>query len=610
MTASPNPLDSLAAANHEAERAVIAGLCRLAPDDAAKTVLNLGITTGLFDNPPAREAFVAIAALCADGIQPDPATLTNATSLAARIEYETSMEAHASAANLPVYVRLLKDCHCERQAQAARQRLAKAAAAGAPEHELQAILESIRQIGHAESGKGRFVDVGELCSLPPTESWLVKGYLTTDSLTVLFGDPGCGKSFLAIDIAGHVACGLPWRGCSVKPGKVLYIAGEGKNGLAKRFRAWFKRHGETPRNIQICTTPIALTDPVGIAALVAEIQAMPEAPTLIVIDTVNRNFGPGDENATADMTRAVAGLDAIRNATGAALLGLHHSGHGDKSRGRGSSVLRASVDVEFAVEKFDRTVQVRCTKAKDFDPPAPLAWTLEKQPLPWADEDGTPMDSAVLEASTLASTRASTNCLLTRPMRVALDALDAAISQGDDDSAMIGDWKKAAIDAGLTQSESRQGKHAAFQRAVDALVDAGKVTVDGNRCRLSDRKHVNKPSTNRQHVDAVDAVDAGQGGCQPSTTSTHPYRGVDVLTLTPSPTVGEISQPPVAPSLGKPRPMACTWSGLGRLITKCDDPEPNEDQTGCANCGASKPAPGASLNGPHISQIIPDEGLI
>lgn len=50
--------------------------------------------------------------------------------------------------------------------------------------------------------------------------------------------------------------------------------------------------------------------------------------------------------------------------------------------------------------------------------------------------------------------------------------------------------------------------------------------------------------------------------------------------------------PPAAPSLGKPRPMACTWNGLGRLVTKCDDPEPNEDQTGCANCGASKPIAG------------------
>lgn len=541
--AKPNPLDALAAVavNREAERAVIAALVRK-PD--GKKILDLGITPELFAMDATREAFNAIRALILDDIQPDAATLRGAICDASLIEVETSLQEHVSSANLPVYVRLLKDCHRERQAQAARARLMKAAAAGAPDHELQAILESIRQIGQGEPGKGRFLDVGELCELPPTENWLMKGYLTLDSLTVLFGDPGCGKSFLAIDIACHVATGTPWRGCPVKPGKVLYIAGEGRNGLSKRFRAWFERHGEQPRNIQICTMPIALTDPAGIAALVAEIQSMPEQPALIVVDTINRNFGPGDENATADMTKAVAGLDAIRNATGAAILAAHHSGHGDKTRGRGSSVLRASVDVEYAVEKFDRTVQIRCTKAKDFDHPAPLAWTLEKQTLPWADEDGTPLDSAVLEASTLASTNASTSRLLTRPIRVALDALGTAISQGDDgESALIGDWKKAALDAGLTQSESRQGKHAAFQRAVDALVDAGKVAVEGNRCRLAERQHVNKPSTNRQHVDVVDA---GQGGCQPSTTSTHPYRGVDVLTLTPSPTVGEMIPPPAA----------------------------------------------------------------
>lgn len=515
--------------NHEAERAVIAGLCRLAPDEAARTIIKLSIATDLFDHPPAREAFAAIAARCADGIQPNPATLSNALSLAARIEYETSMSEHASAANLPVYVNLLKSCCRERQLQAARARLAKAAFAGAPEHELAAILESIRKVEQGDAAKSRFVDVGELCLLPPTENWLVKGYFALDSLTVLFGDPGCGKSFLAIDLACHVATGTPWRGCPVKAGKVLYIAGEGRNGLAKRFKAWFERYDKPPRNIQICTSPIALTDPAGIAALVADIQAMPEPPVLIVLDTVNRNFGPGDENATADMTKAVAGLDAIRNATGAALLGLHHSGHADKGRGRGSSVLRASVDVEYAVEKFDRTVQVRCTKAKDFDTPAPLAWTLEKQSLPWADEDGSPLDSAVL-VSTEASTTASTRGLLTRPQRVAMEALDTAIERhGDGESVLIADWKRVALDAGLTKSKSRQGKHAAFQRAVDSLVDAGRVTVQENHCYPSTRQQT---STKRQQVDDVDA---GNRAVNTSTSSTHPYRGVDVLTLDAKP---------------------------------------------------------------------------
>ena len=36
-------------------------------------------------------------------------------------------------------------------------------------------------------------------------------------------------------------------------------------------------------------------------------------------------------------------------------------------------------------------------------------------------------------------------------------------------------------------------------------------------------------------------------------------------------------------------PLICTWNDIGRLITKCDAPEPNADGTGCANCGELNP---------------------
>ena len=137
-----NPLDGQAV-NPEAERAVIAALFRN-PD--GREIIRLGITPDLFALDATREAFRAIIALAADGILPDAATISRAVSPATKIEIETSLQAHVSAANLPVYVKLLKNCHRERQVQAARERLAKAAAAGAPEHELQAILESIKQI--------------------------------------------------------------------------------------------------------------------------------------------------------------------------------------------------------------------------------------------------------------------------------------------------------------------------------------------------------------------------------------------------------------------------------------------------------------------------------
>jgi len=76
-------------------------------------------------------------------------------------------------------------------------------------------------------------------SLKLTEiKWIVDDYIESDSLAQVFGDPGGGKSFVAIDIACCVATGSAWHGHQVKQGAVFYIAGEGHNGLARRFKAW------------------------------------------------------------------------------------------------------------------------------------------------------------------------------------------------------------------------------------------------------------------------------------------------------------------------------------------------------------------------------------
>lgn len=521
----PNPINAAVrlTVNREAERAYLACLMRN-PD--IRLILDNQIQPDHFHGKEAREAFGVIRSFLVDGTPPDAATLSGVLSPATKIELETSLSANASAANPHVYASLLKDAKAARDEEQARAWLVEAIKKGRPPHELRAIVEGIEQATRGEPGKTRFSEVNDLCGLPATENWLIKGYVALDSLSVAFGDPGCGKSFLAIDMACHVATGRAWRGQPVKQGKVLYIAGEGKNGLSKRFKAWFERHGETPRNIAVCTNPIQLVDAGGIASLVAEIRAMPSQPVLIVIDTINRNFGPGDENSTPDMTKAVSGLDALRTATGAAILGIHHTGHGDKSRGRGSIVLNASVDMEYRITKTDRTVQAVNTKTKDSDTPPPLAWILEKQVLPWADDDGTPMDSAVL-ASTEASTEASTRGLLTRPQRLTFLALDTAIERhGDERSVLIADWRRVALEAGITNSESRQGKHAAFQRAVDALVDARLVAQTGNRYSHVNTSTRQQTSTCRQHVDNVDA---GNMAVNSVNMSTHPLRGVDVV---------------------------------------------------------------------------------
>lgn len=257
-----------------------------------------------------------------------------------------------------------------------------------------------------------FTWLSDFCVQPPATSWLVRDYLELDSLAALFGDSEAGKSFLAIDLACHIAHGLPWRGHAVKQGVVLYIAGEGQNGLRRRFLAWHERHGLTPgKQAAVRTVPTALCEVAAVQALIGLIRDLVaqigEQPVFIVLDTLNRNFGNGNENDTRDMTAFVAGLDALRCATGACVAVIHHCGHADKTRMRAAISLHNAVDAEYlVVREGDREnlasliTTMKNTKTKEGLTPPPLSWRWEQQPLPWADLDDqgfvVPQNSAVL----------------------------------------------------------------------------------------------------------------------------------------------------------------------------------------------------------------------
>lgn len=252
--------------------------------------------------------------------------------------------------------------------------------------------------------KSRFVRLSEMGDRPPAIDWLIKGYLVSDTTAQLFGDPGCGKSFIALDMALSIATGQDWRGHATKGSPVFYIAGEGLQGLQRRKEAWLRYHEVTDRSAPFWLSKgaTALSDPGQLAALIADIDAAIAGsglPSLMVIDTVARNFGGGDENSTQDMSAFIVALDTLRERYRCCILLVHHTGHADKTRARGSIALLGSLDAEYRIEKTgldEKTIQMVSTRQKDNDDPPNLAWTLTRYDLPWADEDGQPLNSAVL----------------------------------------------------------------------------------------------------------------------------------------------------------------------------------------------------------------------
>lgn len=200
-------------------------------------------------------------------------------------------------------------------------------------------------------------------------NWLVEDFLEKESVTMLFGEPGTYKSFLAMDLAFCVGAGIDWNGRLVAKGKVIYLAGEGFSGIQKRFRALEDKYGRSQKDVFISSKSAELIDFSSVDEVLNAIDNLATKPVLIIIDTMHRNFGSGDESSSRDFGVFMKHLDSIKNHTKATILFIHHPGHGGKGHGRGSSAIRASLDAEYQLKKQGDGVELVCNKMKEFKEP-------------------------------------------------------------------------------------------------------------------------------------------------------------------------------------------------------------------------------------------------
>ena len=212
----------------------------------------------------------------------------------------------------------------------------------------------------------------QLKEMPPIE-WLVEDLLTRHGFSVMYGQPGCGKTFLALDIALCVASGRPFHGMKTIKGNVLYIVGEGIGGIGKRTNAWSNHNQVHEDNVSIFVLPTAVnfSKAEEIEMLLATIEELEQKHgkfSLVVVDTVARSMLGADENSATDMGKFVKSCDTVKEHCGCALLAIHHSGK-DSSKGmRGSSALMGAVDTSIRVKKSGEQITLNMDKQKDAEP--------------------------------------------------------------------------------------------------------------------------------------------------------------------------------------------------------------------------------------------------
>lgn len=331
-------------------------------------------------------------------------------------------------------------------------------------------------------------------------NYLIKGWLDRDATSVVYGESNVGKSFFALDLAMHVATGgWDWHGTRSGGGGVLYIAGEGGNGIKNRIAAIRSSNPELMQAAQdggflLLSTALDLCTSGDAEQLLKVLGDEHWAPSLIIVDTLARSMGGGDENTAKDMSAFIRNIDALRGEDGAHVMVIHHSGKDTSKGARGSGALRAAVDTEIEITRDGPVIMAESRKQRDKATGAVFAYTLQSVVL-GTDEDGDDVTSAVVQATEAPAKRAPK---LTGQALIAMQAFGDALADhgvtktgeafpSNRQCVSLENWREYCDRHSLSSGNGDSASRVAFHRAWKNLQEKQIVRVlDGFAWRCAD----------------------------------------------------------------------------------------------------------------------------
>jgi len=340
------------------------------------------------------------------------------------------------------YAKLIADAARRRRLIAAAGQINAIALNGAkdPIAEAQAILAEMEQETQREDdprliigAKGKKVlrsdSLEDVLNYPDPE-YLIAKILEVATVSLLYGESGTGKTFIALAIALAIAFGRDWLGRPVKQGRVLYFYEEGKLGLKKRVKAWLTYYGMStlPSTIRFVTVPTHLI--ADRQYILNAIEEQAEAPVLVIVDTFSNCSSGVSQNHQEEVYPILAVGHEIAKAYGSHFMFIHH----DNKNGEynGSKAFRNHVDSMLLVEKgnTDGSISLCSKKARDEEPFADIALQLLRVEL---DED--------LSSCVVVTSDAKTGAVLPRGQYQALELLN------ESGTLPSGKWQKACESA-------------------------------------------------------------------------------------------------------------------------------------------------------------------
>ncbi|MBB4192775.1 AAA family ATPase [Rhizobium aethiopicum] len=318
---------------------------------------------------------------------------------------------------------------------------------------------------------------------------ILKGWLGVGEFTTISGLPGTGKSVVTTDLACHIAAGMEWHGQKVRQGLVIYVAAERKKLTERRMMAFRKHHNVKDVPLLVVGGMLDFTrdtkDADDIIAVIREAETITGHKCVwVIVDTLTRVFGAGDQNASKDMVKFVRSCDHILTETGAHVTAIHHSAWSGE-RGKGAIDLDGAVDASFMVKKDGNKHRLVCDGTNDGEEGDVLCFTMQSVQI-GADDEGNPTTAPVVVPADGASPGERMIAGLAKKDGEALDILKSLIADSGQESpggqhypedilvVKEDDWRQAVYAA--AKPDTPQGtKQKNFTRAKASLIKQGVV---------------------------------------------------------------------------------------------------------------------------------------
>lgn len=174
--------------------------------------------------------------------------------------------------------------------------------------------------------------------------WIWYPYLARKEVAILEGDPGLGKSYMAMMVAGAIASGQklpsPKKGAPREQGSVVYFDIENNAGSVTKVRLSYNGYDDLG-NYYPVEQAFSIDDEDAIAEIYEHLEEI--KPILVVFDTLNTYIGRADTHKASESTQAMNVFKEIARDFDCAVLVLRHL-----TKGSGPAMYRGQGSIAFA----------------------------------------------------------------------------------------------------------------------------------------------------------------------------------------------------------------------------------------------------------------------